>query len=347
MTRSASDTLTDIALRASQHRQTNEVRFAISAPGFRWSYLEDGAREHYFIASITKLATAAIVFQHIEERRYSLDTPVAALLPPEDVDGLPGMTTDRGDNPVTVAHLLAHTSGITDYFEAKTAGNDNMLTRIRQQDLSWDRREAIDLVRGRPALNPPGITKRAHYSDTNYQLLQLIIERHDEPYPQAFQARIGAPLGLRDTYVFSPDTLDRFATVAPFKDGDAIFDRPRAMASFGADGSIVSTTTDQLRFMKGYLGGELFSADHLAAATHTWRPVFFPLEYGLGIMRYRMPRAFSPFSPMPPFIGHSGASGAVLFHDPDRDLTIAGAVNQLRNRGLVYRILSRMERVLR
>jgi hypothetical protein len=76
------------------------------------------------------------------------------------------------------------------------------------------------------------------------------------------------------------------------------------------------------------MGGELFPARYLAELTARWNPIFSradPLASGTGIMRIRLPRWQSPFTPVPPLIGHSGSFGTVLYHAPDRDLYLAGA----------------------
>jgi D-alanyl-D-alanine carboxypeptidase len=61
------------------------------------------------------------------------------------------------------------------------------------------------------------------------------------------------------------------------------------MASVQADGGIVSTLADGLAFMDAFLGGRLFPAPLLEEMQADWHRVFLPLEYGTGIMRYRMP----------------------------------------------------------
>ncbi|HTV99486.1 MAG TPA: serine hydrolase domain-containing protein [Streptosporangiaceae bacterium] len=72
------------------------------------------------VGSITKLCTATMIMQLIEEGLLSLDTTVAEALP-----GLRLGAADLGDQ-VTVAHLLTHTSGLdgdifTDTGRATTA----------------------------------------------------------------------------------------------------------------------------------------------------------------------------------------------------------------------------------
>jgi CubicO group peptidase (beta-lactamase class C family) len=117
---------------------------------------------------------------------------------------------------------------------------------------------------------------------------------------------------------------------------------PRAMASFGPDGGIVSTARDQLTFLRAFIAGELFPRSFLDEMTSEWRRWRFPLDYGIGIMRFAIPRVMALGRAVPPMIGHSGASGAVLYHSPERDLSVALTVNQIAKRSLSYQLLSRI-----
>ncbi len=67
-----------------------------------------------------------------------------------------------------------------------------------------------------------------------------------------------------------------------------------------------------------------------------------PIDYGIGMMRYRTPRWRSPRSPISEMIGHSGSLGTVLHYAPERDLYMSGTVNQMRSRSLPYPLLSRL-----
>lgn len=334
-----------VALAVADKPHTSSVRFAASMPGLDWEFRQANAPEQYFVASITKLVTTTLVFQQITAGNYDLATPASALLPRDVTDGVAGL--DHRSSSATVEDLLGHTSGTPDSFETAPRGHTTVLDRLRERDMAWTPEEAIDAVRGQPPVARPGDRKRADYSDTNFQALQLIIERFAGPYALAAQEHVFEPLGMADSFIFGPDDIDRFPRIAPMKNGDELFHRPLAMASFQADGGMVSTTGDQIRFLQAYLGGALFPALLVARATSGWRRMFFPLEYSLGTMRFRLPRAMAPLSPMPPFVGHSGASGAVLFHDATRQLTIAGSVNQLEKRSTAFQAIGRLERALR
>lgn len=351
MTESLTHRLDRIAARYAQRKDTNEVRFAMESPsrGLSWAWSEEGAREQYFVASVTKLVTTAIAFQQIGEGAYRLDTPAHRLLPSGTLDGLHVTRGVDTSGDVTVEHLLAHTSGIADYFEQPGADGHVLGKQLVDPDgdRAWDPQSALDMVRGIAPAFAPGSRARAVYSDTNYQLLQLIIEGVDgAPYSQVAARRVLDPIGMTASYVFTPATASTYADIAAIRYKTRDLHIPGAMGSFGADGSLVSTTTDQLALLQSFMSGQLFPAALLKHATATWRRIFFPLTYGVGVMRFHLPPVMNPWRPLPEFIGHSGASGAVLFWCPQRDLRIAGTVNQLHHRSIAFQAMSALVRAV-
>jgi D-alanyl-D-alanine carboxypeptidase len=84
-----------------------------------------------------------------------------------------------------------------------------------------------------------------------------------------------------------------------------------------------------------------FPTDRAALRAPNW-----PIEYGLGIKRFRLPRVLTPFSPVPPVIGHTGSTGTWLFYCPDLEVFIAGAVNQVTAGPAPYRLLPKVLRTL-
>jgi CubicO group peptidase (beta-lactamase class C family) len=117
---------------------------------------------------------------------------------------------------------------------------------------------------------------------------------------------------------------------------------PRAMASVRADGGIVSTAGDGLAFLQAFMTGRLFPLAYLDEMQRPWNAIFTPLQYGMGLMRFALPRYYTLFRVVPPMIGHSGASGAVLFYVPTLDLYVSGTVNQIKKRSLSYNLLTRL-----
>jgi D-alanyl-D-alanine carboxypeptidase len=346
MSRSVAGKLDPIVARYAAKPTTSALSFAIDQPatGFAWSH-GDTARP-YFAASTTKLYTTAVIMQLCHEHALTLDTRVADLLGEDVMRGLNVRDGHDHGPAITVRELLAHTSGIADYFEQKRPDGTTLLADMLRADIAWTFNDAIEAARVLPSRFDPSTRGKAQYSDTNYQLLGRVIEVTTAgSYDQAIRRRVIEPLGLHDTWLFTPDTLDRYDEVAPLLYGRTPLHVPNAMASFGPDGGLVSTAADGLRFLRAFIDGELFPAGYLAEMTSNWNRIFSPLEsleYGIGIMRFALPRWYSPLAPAPAMIGHSGASGTVLFHVPLRDLYVSGTVNQVRNRSLPYRLMLRL-----
>jgi D-alanyl-D-alanine carboxypeptidase len=92
--------------------------------------------------------------------------------------------------------------------------------------------------------------------------------------------------------------------------------------------TLVSTLDDELAFLDAFFGGRLLPAALLAEMATDWHRIFFLIQYGTGIMRFSMPRVLTGFRVVPPFVGHSGASGTVMFRAADLGVTVVGTVNQ-------------------
>lgn len=334
-----------IAARYARRNDTSDVSLALldRETGHEWHFRAADAPERYFIASTTKLFTAAIIFQLIDEGALTL-TDLATDVLGQDV--MRGLATYRGRDhsaEVTIEHLLSHASGIPDYFEGTGADGTSLFQQILRADYAWERASALDRARAMPAANAPGQVRKALYSDTNYQLLHLIIEsRGGESYARAVERRIAAPLGLSSTFVFTPERLGDAGDIAALLNGTTPLVIPRAMASFGADGSVVSTAPEQLVFFRAYLDGRLFDPEWVDRALAPRHRIFPPFRYGLGTMRFQLPPPLSWASKPGPLVGHSGASGVALFATDDRRYIVAGAVNQVRKRGMVFRAVSQL-----
>jgi CubicO group peptidase (beta-lactamase class C family) len=78
----------------------------------------------------------------------------------------------------------------------------------------------------------------------------------------------------------------------------------------------------------------------------TLRSPQWPIEYGLGLMRFHVPRMIAPFGRVPPLIGHTGSTGSWLFHCPQRDLLFAGTVDQATAGALPFRFVPKLLRAL-
>jgi CubicO group peptidase (beta-lactamase class C family) len=295
----------------------------------------------YFIASVTKMYTCALIMHLHEKKLLSLDDPILKHLPSSSIKGIHTYKGTDYVDKLKVVHLLSHTSGLADYFLQKQKSGGNILDKIiKNGDYEWDINTVMGIVTKELAPKfKPGERGKALYSDTNYQLLGTIIESITEKtLAEAYDEVIFKPLKLKDTYLFDLSSLESKPQPAQFYFDDTALEIPKAMTSFGPDGGIVSTAQESLVFLKAFLNGALFSRDFLGKMKH-WNKIFFPLEYGYGLMRFKLPRIMSPFKPAPELIGHSGSTASFSFYCPDEDLYLAGTLNQIKEQSRPFRLM--------
>jgi len=338
--------LAAIISKYDRRRDTNAVRFALASPsrGWRWEWSSPGSIEQYFIASTTKLYVTAVVMQLRNEGLLDLDAPAATYLDSSVMRGIHVLDgVDSGDR-ITIRELLSHTSGIADYFEQRQKDGSTQIGAALRQDLAWTFDDVLRITKEN--LSPrfaPSAPGKAFYSDTNFQLLGAVIEVLTEgSWEDALRQRILIPLGLGCTYSFSMETVDRYDSVAAMLYGTERAVIPKAMASVRADGGMVSSALDGIVFLEAFMSGRLFPVEYLVEMRERWKPVFPPLEYGLGLMRFDLPSYYTLFRKVPAMLGHSGASGTVLFYAPELDLYVSGTVNQLKKRSLSYKLMTRL-----
>jgi D-alanyl-D-alanine carboxypeptidase len=345
-TTSLESKLTRLLEQYDARADTNGVRFALAAPqrGWRWEWSASGSREQYFIASTTKLYVAALVMQLRAEGRLELDTPAAGYLDPAVMAGIHVLRGVDAGGRITIRELLSHTSGIADYFEQRQRDGSTQIGKALQADFAWTFADVLRITKDE--LTPrfaPSTPGKAFYSDTNYQLLGAVIEAvTGASFEDTLRERILAPLALAETYPFTLGTVERYDSVAAMLYDKQRVAIPKAMASVRADGGMVSTASDGLTFLEAFMTGRLFPRAYLDEMQSQWRAIFAPLQYGMGLMRFALPRYYTLFKEVPPMIGHSGASGAVLYFIPALDLYVSGTVNQIKKRSLSYNLLTRL-----
>jgi D-alanyl-D-alanine carboxypeptidase len=303
-----------------------------------------------FIASITKMYTAAAAMILGEREMLSLDDPISKFLPAALLEGLHRYKGRDYTDHLKVYHLISHTSGLPDYFTEKPKNGKSMLDRIVSNgDMEWDVEEVVRIVRsGLTAKFPPDPKEqespgdKAYYSDTNYQMLGAIIESVTQKHlHEVFSELIIEPLELSSTYLHGHEDSRTQPEIPPaniyYKTKPLFLDK--AMTSFGPDGGMVSNVNDSLKFLRHFMEGKVFTQPSTLQRMKSWRRIFSPFHYGLGLMRFKLPRIFSPFSATPELIGHSGSTSAFLFHSDIDQLYIGGTLNQLENQGRPFRLM--------
>jgi len=146
-----------------------------------------------WVYSITKVFTATLTLMSAEEGRVDLDRTIDAYLPVNLIGKLANY------HRITVRQLLNHSSGLRNF----TVMPAYQLAQLNQPFKQPDLMEQLAYVYGKPAMFEPGTD--FYYSNTNYLLLQKILERvNGTDYRTLLQTKIVEPLQLKHLY-YIPD----------------------------------------------------------------------------------------------------------------------------------------------
>lgn len=129
-------------------------------------------QSQYFIASATKLNVTALILQLIDSKLIKLEDRIVNLFPQKSFCSLHVIAGNDFTREITVEHLLSHTSGLPDYFQAKHNAKSSLLEQvISGQYQNWNLIRVLNDAKELGAVFPPG-SGRALYSDTNTYLYQ-------------------------------------------------------------------------------------------------------------------------------------------------------------------------------
>lgn len=316
--------------------------FCVSHKGEQWCGASGNLSvdDQYFIASTTKLFVTAVILYLRSKGKINLDDKIAQYLDDSVLHRLHKLNQVDYSRDITIRHCLAHTSGIPDYFLLKNADGRSLERElVSGHDQFWSFEQAMEFSKSMKPRFKPGAPRKAHYSDTNFQLLGKIIERvTQKPLAESYNEMIIQPLALQSTYLFT-DANDKRPRNFYYKKNELAV--PMAMSSFKADGGVVSTSQELMRFLQSFFEGTFFPKSYFDELKH-WNPIFYPMDAGVGIHRFKLPWIFNPFGTIPELIGHSGLSGALAYHSPERDLYITGTVNQVAYPSTSFRLAIRI-----
>jgi D-alanyl-D-alanine carboxypeptidase len=285
-----------------------------------------------YLASITKIYISVAVMKLYEQGTLRLDDPISKFLPYDLINGLNVYDGHDYSSEITVEQLLAHTSGIPDYYDEK--GKDGKtLFEIFKDDQHKQWRVEDQIIRVRNDLiskSKPG--EEAFYSDTNYQLLGKIIEAvTGKPLYTVLDESLFIPLNLRHTWLVGDPTLQEKSSVviADVFSEDENITKMRSSPFYWADGGIISTTEDEVMFLKALKKGRIIKPATLELMHH-WNPIknIGPFKYGFGTMEFNLPSMVGKVLDTLPVWGHSGSIGSFLYYSPGKDIYVAGTINQ-------------------
>ena len=132
----------------------------------------------FTIQSITKVRTATLIMQLVDDGAVELDAPVRTYMPAF------GTADDRAGEKITVRHLLTHTGGFEGDIWTETTASDDALQAF-----------VDDCVSCAPQYAQPG--EMYSYCSAGYGVLGRIVEvLRAMPYAQAVRRYLTGPLGI-------------------------------------------------------------------------------------------------------------------------------------------------------
>lgn len=192
--------------------------------------------DRFSIASITKMFTAIVILQLVEEGKFELSDNLKTLLPDLKI---------RKSKKITVHHLLLHISGLP-----------NEADQVYQQ-----KKSPVEFV-NETLSQKGGRLGKFNYANIDYVLLGLIAEKYDgKPWQEIVQNRILNKLNMENTGFLSYDNYpDDFAYSFSFdEDENRQADPMFFIENFGAAGCMYSNAADLLKLDQAMYSEQLLS----------------------------------------------------------------------------------------
>lgn len=310
-----------------------------------WKYKEENISMStdtiFGLASMTKPIVSTALMMLFEEGRFRLDDPISGWIP-EYADHMVRMSDGprqrqvREDRPVTIRHVLTHTSGLT--LNVAGAG-------LSEADRHWVTNDGEPFATlgervARAAKIPGAFHPGDHWqygASTDY--VAVLVEKISGMSIDAFlKERIFEPLGMLDTFYNVPrDKVDRVAAVyRPNDDFRAELSRAPAFQEpttyFRGTAGLSSTAADYFRFAQMVANGGEFDGVRLLGRMTvdlmisnnigTGKDVYIRgpgYGFGLGFGVLLDPtQSFDTLSPGS--YGWGGAFGTLYWADPVEDL---------------------------
>jgi CubicO group peptidase (beta-lactamase class C family) len=297
------------------------------------------------IASMSKAVTSVAVMMLYEEGKFMLNDPVADYIPAfEDPvvavtdSSEKGYHTVPAERPITIRHLLTHTSGLTyGYGISQDVHEEAGLTGWYFADREQPIGELVNRLAKLPLNAQPG--QEWHYGYSTDVLGYFVEVVSGMPLDEFFRKRIFEPLEMEDSHFFlPPEKSDRLAPVYGFNDEGTLelmeptsstdyIHGPRTTFSGGA--GLLSTITDYGVFLQMLLNGGEFNGTRLLSpqtvrlmhTNHTGdKYAWESLGFGLGFKVVEDLGEYGELSSVGAY-GWGSAYYPIYWVDPKTDMT--------------------------
>jgi len=205
----------------------------------------------YQSGSIGKQFTAALIMLLAKDGKLKLDDKISLYLKEVPI----------GWKNISIRHLLTHTSGITDYYDAE----------VFNYRLDYTEEEILTKITALPLQFEPG--EQWSYSNSGYLLLGYIIKNiTGKFYGEALKSYIFEPLKMKTARIINEaDIIQNRASGYRLVAGE-LKNQEYVSPSLNthADGALYLSVLDLAQWDAGLYSNKLFSADELGTM---WSPV--------------------------------------------------------------------------
>ncbi len=212
-----------------------------------------------WIASMTKAITSVAAMQLVERGKLELDAPVSAILPELssvqvlegfDENGKPRLRPPR--RPITLRHLLTHTSGFS--YDIWNADIGRYMRYAGVPGIITCQNAALRT----PLVADPGT--RWEYGISIDWVGKLVEAVSAKRLPDYFEENIFGPLGMNDTrFVLSESQRLRLAGMHQRQSDGSFtvipFEVPQNPEFFMGGGGLYGTGRDYMKFLRMFLNG--------------------------------------------------------------------------------------------
>jgi D-alanyl-D-alanine carboxypeptidase len=285
------------------------------------------ADQPYYIASVSKLFTAILIGQLVEQGLCSYEDKVSQYVDPDILKNLHIYKEKDYTNEIKIKHLLNNTSGLNDFVEDKPVKGKSMPELlVDEPDRTWTPAEVIKWAKENMKNHfPPG--EGFHYSDTGYHLLGFIIEKLTGlPFHEVLRNNIFEPVGMKHSHFSRTEPLEPSPyEVAKLYIRDTNITNHQSLSILFAGGGVVSTTSDLLKFTKALVNYQILKEESIEKMKSDCGKFFLGIDYGYGLMNIKtvpvlMPAKYNCW-------GNAGSTGSFMFYHPAADAYLIGTLN--------------------
>jgi D-alanyl-D-alanine carboxypeptidase len=241
--------------------------------------------DRFAFYSITKTFVATVVLQLVDEGVLTLDDTVAQRLDDPAAMRIPNV------DQITLRQLLNHTGGVYDYADDQGPFQPVAFGEPANWGKVWTPQELLGYADGATYAPYSAPGQLAHYSNTDYILLGLVIQQATgNRLADEIRARILVPLDLNQTYLAVDEEVPGGYVPGYHVLGGNLVNVSALNTSWAwAAGGMVSTPADVARFGQAVFTGELLSPSSFEEM-FTFAPSIRPhIQQGLGVYRIGSP----------------------------------------------------------